>query len=456
MPTAIDTALEGLAKSLEGIAKGQDDLQKSLSKPDHSGLRHYDDKGRVTGFLEETDEEVNFRIGESKDAVVRKSYRDTKRGIYKTLRRSGYIPIGYEGAKFDSARDFFIKGLNGYQSDAFRQAHYEHLFGKMSKAEDSSIKKAIQGMNESQGAEGGFTVMPEFSNTIIDRIYSNDLFGDTDNYTVSGNNMTFLANAETSRATGSRHGGAQGYWIPEGGTITKSKPTLREVSLKLAKLGAVVYLTQELIDDGGTALEQYIARKIAEEFNFMIGDAIFNGPGGALPLGIGNAPSLISVAVESGQIAPNYLMMENLTKMFSRFYMPNYGNAKWYSNQDLLPYLLTMVLGIGAAGVPVYMPPGGISGAPYGSIYGRPNQNTEFNATRGTTMDMLVADLKQILSISKQNIMQAVSMHVEFLTDQLALRFTMRLNARPWESAPIMPFKGSQTQSSFVVLDTRS
>jgi hypothetical protein len=61
-----------------------------------------------------------------------------------------------------------------------------------------------------------------------------------------------------------------------------------------------------------------------------------------------------------------------------------------------------------------------------------------------------------MLSISKGGVAQAVSMHVEFLTDQMALRFTMRLNARPWDIAPITPYKGTNTQSCFLALDTRS
>jgi HK97 family phage major capsid protein len=116
-----------------------------------------------------------------------------------------------------------------------------------------------------------------------------------------------------------------------------------------------------------------------------------------------------------------------------------------------------MTLGIGTSGTVVYMPPGGLSGAPYATLQGRPLLATEFNATLGTQGDLIKADLGQMLSISKGGIMSAASIHVEFLTDQLALRFIMRLNAQPWESAPITPYKGtSNTQSNFVALDTRS
>src|SRR5207237_1065053 len=153
--------------------------------------------------------------------------------------------------------------------------------------------------------------------------------------------------------------------------ITASKPTLREITTKLAKLFAVVYLTQELIDDGGFALQEYVTRKVSEEFNFLIGDALINGTGVGQPLGIANAPSLISVAKESGQLASTF-DTENVTKMFARFYAGNRPDMVWLHNQDVEPELFTMSLGVGTGGVVTYMPPGGLSGAPYATLMGKP------------------------------------------------------------------------------------
>ena len=398
-----------------------------------------DDQGRVTSFMEETDERIDLRFGESRDAIARQTYSQQKKANRQILKSAGYAPWG----EFKSCREFIRAGFDGHANSEFKDRHRNHF-------------AALQGMNETFGSDGGYTVMPEFASGIIDRVYSNPLWGMTDNYPVAGNNMTFLCNAETSRATGSRHGGMRGYWLSEGGTITKSKPTMREVSLKLVKLGVVVYLTQELLDDTGVALQQYITRKASEEFNFMIGDSLVNGTGVGQPLGILNAPSLVSVAKEAGQLAAT-LETENIVKMHSRFYAPNLGGMTWLHNQDIGPELYTMTLGIGASGEMTYMPPGGLSSSPYATLMGRSMLPTEFNATLGTQGDIIAADMGQMLSISKGGVAQAVSMHLEFLTDQLAVRFIMRLNAGPWESAPITPFKGgANTQSSFVALDTRA
>jgi HK97 family phage major capsid protein len=433
---------EGTRSYIDGLAKELASGGQRKTEPDQLGVVRHDDQGRVTSFMEATDEDVTLRFSDRPDALKRQTHALQRRADWDRLRQLGYKPAG-KGGEFTSFADFVRCGMENPKSLKLHNRLEKHFL-------------AVQGMSESVASDGGYLVMPEFAAGIVDRVYANDLWSRTDNYTVSGNNMTFHCNAETSRANGSRHGGLRGYWIQEGGTITKSNPTLREVSLKLVKLGVVVYLTQELIDDGGTALQQYVARKASEEFNFMIGDALINGTGAGQPLGILNAPSLVSVAKETGQAAAT-IVPENIVKMDARFFAPNNSNSVWLKNQDTGPQLHLMSLGIGAAGQVVYMPPGGLSSAPYATIQGRPALDTEFNATLGTQGDIIKADLGQILSISKGGIMSAASIHVEFLTDQLALRFVMRLNAQPWESAPITPYKGtSNTQSNFVVLDTRS
>lgn len=434
---AIAEADEGTRKYIDGLTSELAKTPGRTTEPDSLG-------GHTESFIEATDEDITIRFSDSPEALRRQTFALQRRDDWQRLKSKGYKPSG-RGGEFLNFSDFVRSGMDGPQSQKFQNRIGKHY---------SSL--GIQGMNESSGSDGGYLVMPEFAAGIVDRVYSNDLWSRTDNYGVTGNNMTFNVNAETSRATGSRHGGLRGYWLSEGATVTKSSPTLREVSLKLVKLGVVVYLTNELIDDGGSALQQYVARKASEEFNFMIGDSLINGTGVGQPLGILNAPSLVSVVKETGQGAAT-LQTENITKMEARFFAPNDGNSVWLKNQDVGPQLNTMTLGIGAAGVVTYMPPGGLSGAPYATLQGRPTLNTEFNATLGTQGDIIKADLGQILSISKGGIMSAASVHIEFLTDQLALRFIMRLNARPWESAPITPYKGtSNTQSNFVTLDARA
>ena len=439
----------------ERIARERTHRTSRLTDSDsaaNGGVVRTDDKGRTTASLEETDEKVTIVFGESADAVKQRAYAELKQQSFRHLRSMGYTPRN----EFRSFSEFIREGLSANGHPRFEERVNKHFASLIdNRGNFLSPHAAVQGMSEGVASDGGFFVMPEFGGQILDRVYGNNLLSRTDNYTVNGNNMTFLASAETSRAHGSRAGGMRGYFMPEGGSITATKPTTREVSLKLIKAGIVVYLTNELMADGGGALESYIVKKAAEEFNFLIGDSLVNGTGAGQPRGLMNWPSLISVAKESGQPASTVLN-ENVEKMYARFYMPNMGSAYWYHNQDILPQLNQMVIGIGTGGVPTFLPPGGAASAPHGMLKGRPLDPTEFNATLGTTGDLILADLKQMLSITKGGVAQATSMHIQFLTDQLAVRFIIRFNAGPWENAPITPFKGTNTQSSAIALDTRS
>ena len=423
--------------------------KKLASTPDLSGVKKLDDQGRIVATIEPTDEEVSLSVPDGwHQKPAYKQYKGRRRNFATQLKSAGYVPR----AEF--------KSFNEYCREGFESGAYPGHGSNNGKFESrlKSHFKAIQGMSETVGADGGFTVIPEFAPGVLDRVYSNDLFNETDNYTVSGNNMTFKANAETSRVDGSRAGGILGYWVDEGQTITKSKPTFRDVTLKLNKLAVVVYLTDELLADTSDALETYVTKKASEEFNFLIGNSLINGSGAGQPLGILNAPSLLAISKETGQQAAT-IYTENIEKMYNRFYAPNLPNAKWYHNQDCQSQLGLMTLGIGAAGIATGMNGDAfpnMSVAPFGTLKGRPRQTIEFAQTVGTQGDIILADMRQMLTISKGGVMQAVSMHIEFLTDQLALRFIMRLAGQPWEIAPITPYKGTNTQSNFITLATRA
>lgn len=425
----------------------ESELKSLKSTPDFRGLHHVGNG--VVGTIEETDEEVsimaptNYRAPNPHDVM-----RSRRKSLSKERRKHGYQPWG----DFKSCGEFVREG---FEHGAF--PGHGNNDGKFANRLESHFKalKAVQGMSEGVGSDGGYTVIPEFAPNIIDRVYSNDLFNLTDNYTVTGNNMTFKANAETSRADGSRHGGLLGYWVDEGQTITKSKPTVRDVTLKLNKVAVVVYLTDELIADTGNALETYITGKASQEFNFLIGNALWNGSGAGTPLGVLNAPSLLAITKEAGQTAAT-IQTENIEKMYNRFYAPNLPNARFFHNQDCQTQIGLLTLGIGAAGISAYTNGVNISNAPFGTLKGLPRQPIEFAKTVGTQGDITLADMKQMLTISKGGIAQAVSMHVEFLTDQLALRFIMRVGGQPWEIAPITPYNGTNTQSNFVTIATRS
>lgn len=328
--------------------------------------------------------------------------------------------------------------------------------GKIRGSEKLDAIKA-NGMSEAVSSDGGYLVQTDFSAELLKPIYElGAIASRVDRTTVSAasNGMTFNAVDETSRATGSRYGGVQAYWLAEAGTKTASKPKFRQVELKLKKLIGACYATDELLADAA-ALQSVISESFRNEFTFMVEDAFFNGDGVGKPLGIMNSGALIPVAKESGQAADT-IVAENIMKMWARMAAPMRAGAAWYINQDVEPQLFSLSLAVGTGGIPVYMPANGLAGAPYGTLMGRPVLPVEYAGTVGDLGDIVFANFGAYKAIDKGSMTGESSIHVQFLTDETTFRFVYRVDGQPkWNSA-VTPFKGSNTQSPFIALAERA
>jgi HK97 family phage major capsid protein len=128
----------------------------------------------------------------------------------------------------------------------------------------------------------------------------------------------------------------------------------------------------------------------------------------------------------------------------------------WLTNQDTFEQRMQMAIGVGTGGELVYMPPGGISGSPYGSIFGAPVIESEYSATLGTVGDLLLISWREYQMIEKGGVQSASSIHVRFIYDETCYRFVWRLDGEGKWSAPLTPHNGTATVSPFVALATRS
>lgn len=320
--------------------------------------------------------------------------------------------------------------------------------------------KAPTGLSEGIPADGGFLVQTDFATSLLEKTFaSSGIISRVFRMPLGPNSnaIKIPAVSDASRADGSRAGGIRAYWMNEAGTKTPSYPSFKQVALELKKLIGYTTCTDELLDDA-SALEAWIGRAFADEFDFKIADAIINGDGAGKPLGILNAPCLHTVTAETGQGAAT-IVAQNITKMWMSRFGPRSASYVWLYNQNIEEQLDTMNYGVGATGgALVYMPPGGISGAPYATLKGRPMIPCEQAATLGTAGDIILADLSQYVMIDKGSMQSASSIHVNFTTDQTAFRFVYRCDGQPMWDTYLTPYKGSTSyQSPFVVLSsTRS
>lgn len=324
---------------------------------------------------------------------------------------------------------------------------------------DPRLFNAASGLSETMPSDGGFLVQQDFVNDLMqDAFQTGVLASRCRRQPISGtaNGMKINGVDETSRVS-SRYGGIVAYWQDEAELKTGSKPKFRKIELNLKKLIGLCYATDELLQDA-PALEGFIREAFPGEFGFQLDDAIINGTGAGQPLGVLNAGCLVSVAKETGQKADT-VVAENIVKMYSRRFAGQTGNYAWFYNQNIEPQLFTMSLAVGTGGVPIYMPPGGLSDAPYGRLMGLPAVAIEQAATLGDQGDIILANFQNGYVMAEKGGMQAdVSIHVRFLYDESVFRFVMRVDGQPVRASALTPYKGGSTatQSHFITLAERA
>lgn len=319
------------------------------------------------------------------------------------------------------------------------------------KVDERLSTRAASGLNESTPSDGGFLVQQDFVTELLKRTYETGILASRVKkipISTNANGMKINAIDEDSRANGSRWGGVQTYWEGEADEITASKPKFRQMELSLKKLTGLCYATDELLQDA-VALEAVIRQAFAEEFGFKIDDAILSGSGEGEPLGILNSDAIVTVAKEASQT--DVITVENLIKMWNRLWSRSRANAVWYINQELEPYLYTLKIG----DKPVYIPAGGLSEKPYGTLFGRPVVPIEQCSAAGEVGDIILADIGQYLLIDKGGVKAASSIHVRFIYDENVFRFIYRVDGKPIWTKPLTPYKGSASVSPFVTLAKR-
>ena len=290
---------------------------------------------------------------------------------------------GDKGASFRSLGEQLIACVN-YANPSVR-------------AFDPRLIRAPQGASEVDASSGGFLVQTDFATEIFKRAYeTGDILSRVRKLSISSNanGVKIPAINETSRATGSRWGGVQSYWVGEGGAVPASKPKFRLVELDLKKLMSTMYVTDELLQDA-SVLTSIANEAFSEEIAFMTEDSVMRGTGAGMPLGILASGAKVAVAKEAGQAAKT-ITYNNILGMWSRMWARSRKDAVWFINQDVEPQLYSMAQVIGTSGVPVYLPANGISGQSYGTLFGRPVVPVEYCESLGTEGDLVLGRLQPV------------------------------------------------------------
>jgi HK97 family phage major capsid protein len=349
--------------------------------------------------------------------------------------------LGFFGRQLQAVRSFFAEG------------GFAHISG-----EDRNVLEpmmaAATGMGSDVSSDGGFLVAPDRSTTIMQRMYDTGQILSRVNripVSASSNGIQLPAIDETSRADSSRYGGIVSGWLGQGSTFASvaGKPRFRIMDLKLRKVGAFLYATDELLADS-VALESWINKYLPLELTFRVENAIVNGTGSNQPLGLLNSGAVITVT----RVKASHVTSVDLQAMLARMWAPLRSQAVFLIDQSVETDLAVLSIPIGTAGVPdpLYRPMGSVSGQVYATYAGIPIIPVEHCAALGTSGEIILVALPEYTLIDKGGVEQAVSMHVAFITDEQVFRFVQRVDGQCNWRAALQPKSGGDTLSCIVVL----
>ena len=318
---------------------------------------------------------------------------------------------------------------------------------------DRRLVRAPHGAGEVDPTGGGFLVPEIYSTSLIESIYQESQLWphcstDVRDGPIAGVRVPGVD--ETSRADGSRFGGALSYWAAEADQVIATKPRFRMIDYSAHKLIALVYASNELIADSAI-FNAYVRRALVAEASFKLDAAIVSGSGAGLPMGMLNSPALITVAKDIGQGVAS-ISTPNLTGMWKRLPSPSRKNAVWLCHEDVTDQLDGLAA-LGQLNAALYSPPG-TNGSPYALLKGRPVIEVEQCQVVGTPGDIILADLRQYLVIMNAPRL-ALSADFKFDTDESVFRFALRVDGKSLFSSAITPFAGSTTRSPFVAIQAR-
>ena len=318
-----------------------------------------------------------------------------------------------------------------------------------------AISAAATGSGGDTPSTGGFAVPTEHIDALWQSAANEGVFLDKLTPVPMGraSSVSRPAIDETSRANGSRLGGLSMAWINEGDTIPASKPKLKLLKLQPKKLAGVIHATTEIADDAA-AFASWLELAFARESAFILEDALINGSGSGQPLGVMNSGALITISKESGQSAQT-VNAANIAGMVSRLWPGSQLKAIWLANQELRSQLWQMTIASGTSNVPLFQP-SALAGEPP-TLAGLPCYFHEAAAAPGSAGDILLLDPAEIL-VANRGGQMLTSIHLKFLVDEEAIRFTMKVDGQPAWNTPVVPFKGNvaNTLSPFIALETRA
>ena len=128
-----------------------------------------------------------------------------------------------------------------------------------------------------EDSEGGFTVPDEFERKLVEALEGNNIFRGM---------ATVIRTSSGTRKIPIAEDTGEASWIDEGEEIPESDTTFGQTMLSAYKLGTMIKISNELLNDSAFDLASYIARRFGVRMGTAEERAFITGDGVGKPLGL--------------------------------------------------------------------------------------------------------------------------------------------------------------------------
>lgn len=205
---------------------------------------------------------------------------------------------------------------SGRASDAYKKA-----FWAQTRARHDITPEMRNALQVGTDTEGGYLVPDEFEHTLVQGLNENTIIRAHAHVITTSSGLHKIPVVAS-------HGSAS--WIDEEGAYTESDETFGQVQLDAHKVGTVIKVSEELLNDSAFDLEGYISSEFIRRIGDKEEEAYLTGNGSSKPTGILNATGGAEVGVTAAASAA--ITADELIDLYFSLKAPYRKNAIWVLN----------------------------------------------------------------------------------------------------------------------------
>ena len=206
----------------------------------------------------------------------------------------------------------------GRASDAYTKAFWTQV-----RAKDGVSYEVRNALSEGVDSEGGYLVPDEFENTLVSGMEDEGSIRSLAHVFTTSNGVHKIP---VVRTKGSAN------WIDEGGSYGDSDDVFGQEQIDAHKVGTVIKVSEELLNDSAFDLEKYFQEEFARRIGAKEEEAFIVGDGNKKPTGILNATGGAEIGVTAA--SEKAITADEIIDIYYSIKAPYRKNAVWILNDS--------------------------------------------------------------------------------------------------------------------------